>query len=274
MVKRRLPWLMGPPLCALILVFVTRKGPMDLPFEVDGPSLDAPPDAACEELFHLSLERMHEGVEAVGEVRTRILPTVVSGPSRPESRDRAAADVDWHARVRRASFVDAFLNAPPGVPAGDLHRCQDLNPEDRYLEPHVRESIERAVEPYYRALEHARLVRDRALSEGMADARAAGLARQEVVPERDGQSLSVTLQPSPVRTMSVVEVAADGRAISSTVEAVAMPRFLYMDSLHWFVAREAGAQIVSIYAAFGLLPSLNAESMTRRIVAECGKRIR
>lgn len=264
-------WLVVPPLAALAWVFFF-WAPLSASSlaSSDPPSLQAPPDAACEALLHHSLEQTQAGVSAVSEF-------VASTPSREALQQRSEEltkdDAEWRSLARRSSFVDAFLNAPPGVPPRELHRCGDLNPDDIYIPPETRRAIELALEPYYRALEEARRQRDRAFSDEMDEARRSGLATISSVETRKGDPVSLTLQPTAERTLSSVAVDEMGRAESTTVSIGRMPRFAYLDSVHWFVARDAGTQIISIFACLKCIPSDHADLLTARIVGACARKI-
>ena len=267
--------LIALPVVAIVFVVLWRSlaSPPVIAQENKRTRIDAPPGVECEALLQSSLEAIQQGLETTEALAprlagARVTLSVGTGTDSP--------DKEWQDTERRSSFVDAFVDAPPGVSISALHRCSDLNPDDVVIPVDLRAAIKIALQPYYKALADARKAQAEAMQQDLDEAERRGLATIAPLSLQEGEPMSLMLpewsedvEPS----VSQMQALPNGISRTVTVKFKYMPHFDYYESLYWYVAREAGVQIIAIYASLGLVPSNSAELMTRRVVERCDRHI-
>ena len=106
--------LIALPVVAIVFVVLWRSlaSPPVIAQENKRTRIDAPPGVECEALLQSSLEAIQQGLETTEALAprlagARVTLSVGTGTDSP--------DKEWQDTERRSSFVDAFVDAPPGV---------------------------------------------------------------------------------------------------------------------------------------------------------------
>ncbi len=266
--KRDLAFL-APPLLALVAVVVWRCAPPNPTEPAERGQrvrVDAPPTAECAKALEESLGRVKAGCEAVAVLQPAL------GIARAADRGSGHADAgDWPTLDSRPSFIERFLEGPPGLPVAMLHRCSDLNPEDVPIAMALRRSIEAAVQPYFDAILDLQKRTNEMMDREFLAAESRGLCKTSVVPLGPDGSIGGTLEASSEPSVNQLRVGKDRKQVSVSVSLQHMPQYRYYEGLQWYAVREAGVQIVGIYSAMGFIPSNVADAMCLEIVRSCNK---
>jgi hypothetical protein len=228
------------------------------------PTVDSPPDDTCSSILDTCLAEMQVGSEGVDQIVRSDAAMLVA----PGVRSVMSGDDEWNGLPRGDMFVDRFVVAPPGLAPSALHRAGDLNPDDRYISPECRASIESVVLAYNRALQQARAKCDQAKDSEIASAKASGLA---IITKVVGDRVRTTKGRPGERFVMTYEAGDSGGLDCISIRLSDLPRYAYIDGLYWHIARECGTQIVAIYSSLGLMPSDYAALCTKRIVDACGR---
>lgn len=242
---------------------VGSEAPSPLIPQRDRSAIEQPPDSESEDALRLSLSAIDAAARATRSLSAAVRDSAAGGS--------APSDPEWLRIPRSQPFVRMFLEMPPGLPIGYLHRAPDLNPEDEYIPKDVRDAIEVVLVQYRETLDTIAARRDAARRAESVAAIRAGAKATPISGTASQDPISIPLVPEDAGAAIVIR--RDGDELRSTrIDASHLARFQYLNALYWFVARELGCHIVGVYSVLGYLPVDEATAMTRAICDVCGQR--